>query len=149
MTDVPNVPFQKLFHVLVRFVDVVEMKFPIAVAVDWPAAVSIADNCVRALDALVPALVAFVDAVFAVDAVAAAAVCTSLAVFPVTDVPYVPFQNAFQVDCKFVTAVLKAVPTAVAVACPAAVSIDVNWDSADVAFVDAVFAVDDTEPAAV
>lgn len=41
----------------------------------------------------------------------------------------------------FVTAVLRAVPTAAAVASPAAEIIDVNWLSAELAFVPAVLAV--------
>lgn len=81
---------------------VVLRNVPNAVAVDWAAAVSIDVNWASAE-------LAFVLAVFAVDAVPAAAVFTSVDVCPAVDPPVAPCQNASQVACRFDVAVL-AVP---------------------------------------
>lgn len=90
----PVSPCQIASSVLFASVFTVDRKVPNAVAVDWPAALSMFPIDVRADDAEVDAVfavdtavAAFVAAVFALEAVDAAAVWTSAAVLPVTLVP--------------------------------------------------------------
>lgn len=72
-----------------------------------------------------------------------------MAVFPVALVPNVPFQMLFHVVPSCVHVFVTNVPSAVAVACPAAVSAAAHCDRALDAFVDAVFAVEEVAAVAV
>lgn len=166
----------KSFQVLWMFDPAAARAEPMAAEVAWPAAVSIEVNCDRALEALVDAMfavpcavealvmavLALVDAVLEVDVTAAAAVCTLAGVCPVEPVPVNAVTKSFQVDCRFVPSELSAAPKAVALPCAAAVSmfeIEVSADDADDcaavaalcavdALLEAVLAVETTDAAA-
>lgn len=102
---------------------------PTAAAVACPAAEIIDVNCDNAelalvlavlavpcaVDAFVNAVDALLEAVFAVEVVAAAAVCTSEAECPVVVPPVRPCHRSSHPVWMFVTAVLRAAPTADAV----------------------------------